>query len=153
MRCKYSFLTLATLDDTIQIEMILSVLCRPRWPRQVQSHGTVAAGVIALTFANWRAAKMVLDLFPAERRRRRRWSLLPTSSAASTTTSASSSSSSVPLPETPAWHRWETTIADKSPNSNTFSRGQDELQLPKFGASYEQQQQQRYSNDDRVSIL
>jgi hypothetical protein len=30
-------LALATLGDTIQIEMILSVSHRPRWPRQVQS--------------------------------------------------------------------------------------------------------------------
>jgi hypothetical protein len=34
-----------------KIEMLLSVLCCPRWPRQVQLCVTVA-GVIVLTFAN-----------------------------------------------------------------------------------------------------
>ncbi len=40
---------LATLGDTTQIEIILSVLCCPRWPRQVQwwlSHAAVTDIVI-----------------------------------------------------------------------------------------------------------
>jgi hypothetical protein len=38
-----------------KIEMILSLSCHPRWPRQVQSHVTVA-DIIALNFANGNTA-------------------------------------------------------------------------------------------------
>ncbi len=31
-------LALATLGDTIKLEIILSMLCCPKWPRQVQPH-------------------------------------------------------------------------------------------------------------------
>ncbi len=45
-------LALAILDDVTQIEMILSVSRRPRWPRQVPSYVAVTDGFANIANVN-----------------------------------------------------------------------------------------------------
>ncbi len=48
-------LDLATLGDAKKVEMILSLLHRPRWPRQVQPHAA-GSSIVALESANVNSA-------------------------------------------------------------------------------------------------